>query len=187
MNHKRRLLIGVGSLVIVAVLFVNWKYPFSYISLNQSINYQTDKKLVQKYETSIERLEKLSSSSSSSKLIKNRTQYILDNFNQKLFTDADGVRIKRAELEQLLADVQEIRNLLIELAFREDYSDLGDSYLQNAIQQSINLEYKILNLISNRFYSKRQIEISIHNIQEEFRSTLGLYNSFFEEYINNQS
>lgn len=166
---------------------MNWKYPFSYLSLSQSIHYQTDKKLVQKYEASIERLEKLSSSSSSSKLIKNRTQYILDNLNQKLFTDVDGVWIKRDEIEQLLADVQEIRSLLIELAFREDYSEIGDSYLQNAIQQSINLEYKILNLISNRFYSKRQIDMSIHNLQEVFHSTLSLYNSFFEEYTTNQS
>jgi hypothetical protein len=182
MMRKKNIIIGVALLLTFGLVFMNLIYPFSYFSVSQSIDYKPSKGLAQGYNESVEQLEKQSTGSSTNNFVESHTEFILDNFNQILFIDPDGTKIKRVELEQLIADVREIRYLLIDLAFREEYSELGDSFLKNAILKSASLEFGILNIMSSRFYSKKEIEISLRNIQVEFRSTMDLYKAFYEEY-----
>ena len=182
MKSKKNINIVVALLVAFVLIFLNGVYPFSYFSVSQSVNYKPNKELAQDYQDSIEQLKILSSSGSTSNFVESRTEFILNKFNQNLFIDPGGTKIKRVELEQLITDVREIRNLLIDLAFREEYSELGDSFLQNAILHSLSLEVNISNINTKRFLSKKEIEILLHNLQVEFNSTLNLYKSFYEEY-----
>lgn len=80
------------------------------------------------------------------------------------------------------ADAQAIRNMLIELAFLEQYDDEIEIYLQASLQQSIKIEQKIGQVYTGDFYSRKDLTVLYHNLQVDFRSLLMSFTSFYEGY-----
>lgn len=169
------------SVVAFIILFVNWYYPFSPISFTKSFTYTQHIETINEFKGKLETLQRYEEVGSTTNLVDRRAYLILDNLEQQWLLH-EKTKIKKSDLLQMQADAQAIRNMLIELAFFEQYDDEIESYLQVSLQQSIKIEQKIAQVYEGDFNSRKELNVLFQNLQVDFRSLLMSIISFYEGY-----
>ncbi|MFE6169653.1 hypothetical protein ACFVP8_17540 [Viridibacillus arvi] len=171
--------------VCVAILFlisVNWFYPYSFLSVQKTLSFDADNIVVEAYTEELNDFAKNYEFSPEFNLTTERTQYILQMYEQEWLISKKPVKLKMNDLEAIIMEVKETREILLELAFRETYSHETKDYLKASLKSCLDLEERIQYLQNSQNNSRSTLTRQFRNIQGEFISNFDLYTSFYESY-----
>src|SRR5690606_21410411 len=149
-NYRiKRFVISFIAIIIIIILFMTSFYPFSNYSMYQSYNYKPDSVMVAGY---LEELNEFKTSLEKDLEHENqekdgyinftvdRTQYILSLFDQDWLVSKEPVRISKRDIEDMLFKVGNVRETLLDLIAREDYTVEQRDYLVSTIKNILYIE-----------------------------------------------
>lgn len=105
-------------------------YPYSFFSAQKTISYNSDDTVIQKYLNDLITFGKVNKENAQDDLLKTRTTYVLQMYEQNWLTSEKAIKIHYRDLDTILTEVKNTRYLLLELAFLEGYSQEGKEYLK---------------------------------------------------------
>ncbi|QQZ09076.1 hypothetical protein [Heyndrickxia vini] len=183
----KKKVIWVSSLIVFfIVLFlicINWYFPYSPISFTKSISYDADNIVVKAYKKELNDFKNIYNSKKKNTLTDDRTQYVLPMFEQQWLVSGKPVKIKESDqLNTMLNEVKETKDILIELAFREKYSQETKEYLKMALVTCLSLENEIVELKNSKFHSRSTLNRQIRNLHMSFIRSFDMFTTFYKEY-----
>ncbi|WP_170158581.1 hypothetical protein [Aquisalibacillus elongatus] len=165
---------------------MTWFYPFSTFSLYKSYTFNPDKVVVDQY---VNDLEKFKSSFENdydslsldidNSLTIDRTNYILQMFDQDWLTNSDSVKVDRNFLSEQLFLVQNTRDYIIELLVREDYTEDQKQYLSISLESMLFLEERIIDLQNDKTHSRKDLRILMGNLYVGFSGNFMMFETFY--------
>ena len=118
--------------------------------------------VVQAYNDGLHELRKIHEGNSRKDLVNERTDYIIQLYEQNWLTSEKNVTIYHYDLDTMLNQVESTRYWLLELAFVDGYTQEAKEYLKLNIEQCMDLESKIIALQNAKFDSKTEFCICSH-------------------------
>ncbi|RDI45587.1 hypothetical protein [Falsibacillus pallidus] len=184
MNKGKWTAAGITLFLLAFFLFLNWQYPYSFISVKKSIRFQPDPKVAEEYKTDFQsfRQHYYSNSVELASLTDNRTEFVLNAFDQKWLMSSEPVTMDSMKLNDILTEVQDARTLIMELAFRETYPQETKEYLKIALENSIEMESYLLMVKNNPSITRERSNSMFHQMHMMFQNELKMYESFYESY-----
>lgn len=183
----KRFVISFVAIIIIILLFMTWFYPFSNYSIYQSYNYKPDSVMVAGYledlnefKTSLEKdLEHENQEDGYINFTVDRTQYVLSLFEQDWLVSKEPVRISKRDIEDMLFKVENVRETLLDLIAREDYTVEQRDYLVSTIKNILYIEDQLHVLKEGKGTSRSSLRIQLHNLHGEFMGAFMMYSSFY--------
>lgn len=182
-NIKRILLV----FICVGVLFligVNWFYPYSFISINKSISYNADTVVVKQYQKDLKDFKnsynKVLNKAPKDNLTIQRTQFIIQMYDQLWLTSTKPIQMKYQELDTILAEVKEARRILTELAIQESYSKDAKGFLKLTLENCSLIEENLEEIKDSKSHSRSTLNNQLQNLHMRFQSNFGIFKSFYE-------
>lgn len=174
-------------LIIAFGLFViggTWFYPYSSFSIKKSISFNADNIVVKDYLKDLNDFKKIYNMNKQNKddITNDRTQYILQMYEQNWLISKKPVRMEYQDLDTILIEVKETRRNLMDLAFKETYSEFTKSYLKYTIEDCLEIEESIMKLKTSQTHSRKTLNLQYRNLQNDFKSNLDIFVSFYREY-----
>ncbi|WP_349409688.1 hypothetical protein [Pseudalkalibacillus sp. SCS-8] len=178
-------------ILIFVTIFIgnNLIYPYSYFSFVKSFSYDANNKVVDQYKGKLTQFkseyEDIYNSLNGTKkmdLTTDRIQYILRLYDQPSFISKEPTTISIEDLDTLLFRVEEIRELVIELSFQENYSISNKRRLQILLESTIGIEEKIEELKKPTFYSRETLSTKYKDIHVSVMLHFNHLTIFFREY-----
>lgn len=174
-------------LIIAFGLFVmggTWFYPYSSISIKKSISFNADNIVVKEYLKDLNEFKKNYNMNRQNKddITTDRTQYILQMYEQNWLISERPVKMEYQDLDTILIEVKETRRNLMDLAFKENYSEFTKDYLKYTIENCLAIEESIMELKNSQTHSRKTLNIQYRNLQNDFRSNFGIFDTFYREY-----
>ncbi|WP_397538552.1 hypothetical protein [Rummeliibacillus pycnus] len=168
--------------ILLALVAENWFYPYSFLSFNKSVTHDEGNSVVQQYLQDLSDFKSIYIIEPESDITTDRIQYILQMYEQKWLISKKPVNMKFNELDIILIKVRENREILLDLAFRENYSPMAKQYLKESIQFCFELEEKIQELKNSYFNSRITLKRQYRNLHGEFISSFDMFVSFYKAY-----
>lgn len=193
MNIKREK-IGwiIGGFIACSVSFISittWLYPYSPFSVNKSYIYQRDKVLFndKSYKEILYDFKNAYEKDLNNEYLNltvNRTQYVLPIFEQDWLISEDSVSIDAKQLDMMLWEVKQVREVLLNLVVEEDYASEQRDYLMNIIKKLLSLEESIIDLKNENYVSRSELNRRLNTLCRDFTSVFRLYIAFYDRATN---
>lgn len=180
MNKK---IVSILSILLCAYLGMAWVYPYSFFSIQKDVSFHSDEMVVQTYNHELHEFRKIHEGNSRKDLVNERTDYIIQLYEQNWLTSEKNVTIYHYDLDTMLNQVKNTRYWLLELAFVDGYTQEAKEYLKLNIEQCMALEAKIMAMQNATFDSKTELNKQLKNLQNQFKFSLNVYTSFYKEYL----
>lgn len=178
--------IFILSIIIygLSVIGGTWFYPYSSFSITKAISYNAGNIEVKEYRKDLNNFKKIYDNNRKSKddLTIDRTQYILQMYEQEWLLNKGPVKMQYEDLDLILIDTKNARENLMDLVFREDYSIYTKDYLRFTIEHCLAIEESIQRLKNSKAHSRKTLNRQYSNLQEDFRSNFDNFVSFYMEY-----
>ncbi|MFC9542139.1 hypothetical protein ACFTQ7_20015 [Lysinibacillus sp. NPDC056959] len=168
---------------------MTWFYPYSPFSVKKSYVYHPDKVLddgksyeaiLSEFKESYQKDLNADIDNENPNLTINRTQYVLPIFEQDWLMSKDSIPFEAMKLDKMLLDVKQVREVLLELVVKEDYTSEERDYLVKNIKTLLSLEDSITQLKNDKYLSRRELKIQFHNLYVEFIHNFDLFVTFYE-------
>ncbi|ANC76218.1 hypothetical protein ABE65_005100 [Fictibacillus phosphorivorans] len=185
----RWILFGFALLFVMII----WVFPFSPFSLKKSIRYGGDQILVDDYKSELKAFkleyESRLNQQKNEELIQNRTtsnvEYLLKMYELPWLVDNDSITFTQTSLTDMELEVKEAKDILINLAFQEEYSKSTKSYLQSLLRETLSLEKEIEELKHHSsLHSRSTIDRQLRNLHVHFISNFRMLSIFYKEYLS---
>ncbi|WP_408008233.1 hypothetical protein ACJROX_26760 [Pseudalkalibacillus sp. A8] len=181
-----------GGFIVFIVIFISimtWFYPYSPFSVNKSYAYKPDKilfngksyeQILNEFKASYEKDLKADADNKYPNLTINRTQYILPIFEQDWLINESSVPIDAMKLDMMLFEVQQVREVLLNLDVQVDYTSEQRRYLVDMIRSIISLEDNIIELQNENYASRKELNRRFDNLYGAFTSNFRRFSSFYK-------
>ncbi|WP_349409396.1 hypothetical protein [Pseudalkalibacillus sp. SCS-8] len=185
---KKKKLIGLSfALFLVFILFFNWIYPYSALSVTGSVPYKSDPIVVEQYNKGLKEFKKkyqnhVDEGGLHQDLTTDRIQYILQMYEQEWLLSKESMSLSKLDLDGILSEVQEARRLLIQLTFEESYDKETKMFLKILLEDTLDLEKRISYLIHSEHHTRQELDNVMGNVHMSFISNFNLFTTFFETY-----
>ena len=173
--------------IYVGVLFLlglNWFYHFSFISINKSISYNADNMVVKQYQKDLKDFKnsynKVLNKAPKDNLTIQRTQYIIQMYDQPWLTSTKPTQMKYQELDTILFEVKEARRILTELAIQETYSKDAKGFLKLTLENCSLIEENLEEILDSKSHSRSNLNSQLHILHMSFMSNFDIFKSFYE-------
>ncbi|WP_433750540.1 hypothetical protein [Falsibacillus pallidus] len=185
MNKRKWIAAGVFVFLVAIFLFFNWQYPYSFISVKKSIEFTPDIKMAEGVTMDLQSLHHFyaKNPAESEDLTANRTEYILDIFDEEGLSSKKTVKMDDRQMTDYLTFNQRARTLLLELAFREKYTKETKEYLKMAVENNIEIETALLKVKNDPTITRGRAESYLHEAYMMMQNQVDYYQSFYESYI----
>ncbi|MET3729466.1 hypothetical protein ABID52_003047 [Fictibacillus halophilus] len=192
MKKKGALKIFLGFLLLF--LLINWVFPYSPLNIYKSISYGGDQVLIDDYRSELKAFKfeyESRLNAQREELIKDRTtsdiEYLLQMYELPWLIDQDSKTISQKLLTDMEFEVNEAKDILISLAFQEEYSESTKVYLHSLLTQTLSLEKEIEELKHHSsLHSRRTIDRQIRNLHVHFISNFEMLSTFYKEYLKSK-
>lgn len=86
LSKKKTLKFYIIIILLMSFSIVAWFYPYSFLSVQKMITYNADNLVIQKYIKELDELREINEKNPWEDLIKNRTTYVLQMYEQNWLT-----------------------------------------------------------------------------------------------------
>jgi hypothetical protein len=179
MKKITRIILVIAFLLVISV---NWFFPYSFLSLNKSVSYKPDSEVVRDYVKDLNHFKKILKNDKQDNVTSIRSQDILQVYEQKWFMSEKAVKMKYEDIDSILLEIKNVRQILMDLAFKETYSEVTKKYLQATIEQSMLIEENIIELKNSKGYSRSTINRQYYNLHVRHIDNFRMFTSFYEEF-----
>ncbi|PGS46519.1 hypothetical protein [Bacillus sp. AFS041924] len=176
---KKDLFVKFLGVILIFIILVTWFYPYSFFSFNKSITYDEDNLVIKDYLKEIDDFKKYYNSQTKEDLTNNRTQFILQMYEQDWLISKKPIKIKYQDLDKILLEVKESRQIMMDLAFQETYSKDSKEFLKYAIESCITIENSIEELKHSKYHSRKTINRQFRNIHRSIIGNFDLFVTFY--------
>lgn len=166
---------------------INWFFPFSLISLKKSVVYNADNVIIDDYRSKLKQFKKgyeLQPIQNDPTL--NRIPFILSLFEQPWLLSKGNTDISKSALDRMLVEVKEAREVILLLAFEEDYNTSTKTYLKMLLDQTLTLEEEIRTVQQSNLYTRKTLDLQLRNLHVSHISNFQMLAAFLEEYIRSK-
>ncbi|WP_026907258.1 hypothetical protein [Paucisalibacillus globulus] len=189
----KRGLISVVAIISIFILIMTWCYPYSNFSIYKSYAYTPDPMMVDGYIKDLdefkalfeEELEQNYSKDGIMDYTIDRTQYVLPLFEQDWIVSKDTVKFDMDDLDIILFETRNVRQTLLDLIVREDYTSEQRQYLVDSIGSLLILEESIIEIQTGKAKSRSTLNRQLHNLHGDFMTNFILYEIFYDLARNN--
>ncbi|TCN24999.1 hypothetical protein [Mesobacillus foraminis] len=180
-GKRKKLYTLFAAVFVLTLLGVTFLFPYSSLSLNRTVTYDPDNRMVKEYLQSLTDFKDQYKTKKPDDATAHRNPYFLQLFELKWLTSKEPVQMDHQDLDILLLEVKTARQSLMELAFQESYPVHAKIYLKNTIEGCLELEERIEDLQDSKFRSRATLDRQYRNLHVSFINNLGRYSSFYKE------
>ncbi|MED1865225.1 hypothetical protein P4V41_17295 [Fictibacillus nanhaiensis] len=193
MKKKRFWFILLGFVLLF--LLINYFFPFSPLSIKKSIRYSGDQVLIDVYRSELKAFkleyEPLLNQQRKNELIQDRTtndvEYLLQMYELPWLVDKDSITITQKLLTDMDFEVNEAKDILINLTFQEEYSKSTKGYMQSLLTQTLSLEREIDQLKHHSsLHPRSTIDRQLRNLHVHFISNFKMLSTFYKEHLRSK-
>ncbi|MFG6494951.1 hypothetical protein P8610_06295 [Fictibacillus sp. UD] len=169
----RRIAVVCSVIILVLLLVSNWFYPFSSISLNKTLVYNADNIIVDDYQKELKQFKKdyeSETSTTKNDPTFNRMPFILSVYEQPWLLSKGDTAISKDSLDRMLAEVRESREIILLLAFEENYNISTKSYLKMLLDQTLSLEEEIQTVQQSNMNTRKTLDRQFRNLHVHYIS-----------------
>ena len=109
-----------------------------------------------------------------------RTQYIIQMYDQPWLTSTKPIQMKYQELDTILFEVKEARRILTELAIQETYSKDAKGFLKLTLENCSLIEENLEEILDSKSHSRSNLNSQLHILHMSFMSNFDIFKSFYE-------
>ena len=179
-NRKRKWII-IAILLLVANTYF---YPYSNLSLNKSYSYHADNVMVRGYLKELRDFKKVYKNDLKKNVfsedVTTRVDYLLLMSEQEWLVKEEPSKMKRSKLKRLYEDMNILRESLMELESKENFSPETESYLTYAINRCSSIQKQIRYLLNSKNDSRYDLQTLYHNLHVGFMGCFGIFTSYYE-------
>lgn len=193
-RNNKGFTVGIIVLMVVAIFLavMTVNYPFSHFSLKKGYTFKPNLVLYngKTYEEKVETfkrdyLKKLDVELTKEPEKRNQTivriEYVFNLFEQDWLIDTEAVLVNKAKLADIHFYVEQWRNTLLKLLEEVDYTKVERENLVNTIQRLLNIEKSVIELQTEKYFSKQELNNLLGNLQGELQSEFEIFVSTFYE------
>ena len=103
-------------------------------------------------------------------------------YEQNWLISEKPIKMEYQDLDNILIEVKETRRILMDLAFKETYSEFTKDYLKYTIENCFAIEESITELKNSQTHLRKTLNLQYSNLQRDFISNFGIFVSFYKEY-----
>ncbi|WP_042478266.1 hypothetical protein [Bacillus ndiopicus] len=180
MRKRKLIVIAIAAFVLFSTVF----FPYSILSVYPAVPVKVDEMRQKKYNEDFAVFRSLfEERAAQPDYVVSYSVSLLLLYEMDWLTNAD-YHMKRIEWEQLLTNIQLVKNELIRLSFKvEGLSVEAKMYLEQMIDSTMRIEEAIAYHINKKStYSRKRINVTIRNLQNDIASSLDLYIHFWQAY-----
>lgn len=186
MDRKKKFSVYIYISIILLVCFssITWFYPYSILSVQKSVSYNPDNIVIQNYITEVKKFRKIYEENNQNDLVNNKTARILQFYEQNWLLREKPIKIHYQDLDLILSETKEVRNILIELTLFEGYSQEAKEYLKLNIQQYLAIEEGLIELKKSKIHSRSTLIRQFKNLNSDIIESLDIYTYFYNDYLS---
>lgn len=193
MKKKSAFKIFLGFILLF--LLINWVFPYSPLNIYKSISYEGDQVLIDDYRSDLKafkleyepRLKQQRKEEVIKDLTTNDVEYLLQMYELPWLVDKDSISITRESLTDMEFEVNEAKDILINLTFQEEYSESTKVYLHSLLTQTLSLEKEIDELKHHSsLHSRSTIDLQLRNLHVHFISNFRMLSTFYKEHLRSK-
>ncbi|MCD5324433.1 hypothetical protein LQ226_11770 [Pontibacillus sp. HN14] len=177
MRIRSKLIFSLIGIMVLFLLIMTWFYPYSPFSLHKSFTYKPDQKVVQGYVKDIEEFKTFKKKVDGTT---DQLRYVLETYEQDWLMSESSMKMDEQQLNLILFEVKETRQLLLDLVAQQDYTKEEKEYLIHTIQTLLTIEDSITNIKAQPMLSKGKLETQFDNLHQKFISSFFVFRSFYE-------
>lgn len=180
MRKRKLIVIAIAAFVLFSTVF----FPYSIPSVYPAVPVKVGEMHQQKYNEDFAVFQSLfEERAMQPDYVVSYSISLLNLYEMDWLTNTD-YHMKRIEWEQLLTNIQSIKNELIRLSFRvEGLSEEAKMYLEQMIDSTMRIEETVAYHVNKKStYSRKHISVTIRNLQNDIASSLSLYIHFNKTY-----
>lgn len=180
MKSVKSKILGLLGLIVILILIITWFYPFSPLSVYKNFSYRTDSYSVKNHNSTLNDLQKLYDESSSDDVTTNALQHLSGLYEQDWLVKNDSFQMNKDVLDKMLFDVQQVRNQLLNLTTREEYTWEQRTYLRTLIENLLSMEETIESMMDDKWDNRTVLNRRFFNLHGGFTSSLMFFNTFYD-------
>lgn len=166
--------IAAACLAVITVFF-----PYSFLSAYTAVSFSSDLPSLQKYKMEVAALREENVSRETEDRVQYTTDFILDMYEMDVAA-ANRVKVGKGDLDEMLNDVQRLRDRLLEFAFEEKLNYEANKYLYAALRSCLSAEDEILWIKSHSYYSRFILIEHLKELQSDLRKSFEMYANFYD-------
>jgi hypothetical protein len=188
MRKKKTWLVGALGLITIIAL-MTWFFPYSPFSVYKSFSYQAYEVSTSKgsyairvadfretYEEDL--IEDQQNDLPNLAIV--RTEGILTTFEQDWLIHRERVSFDRSDIGSMLFEVQQDKEMLLDLLVQVDYTREQREYLMTCIRSFSSLEDGLKELQNEKFASRAKLNRKWDNIYGDYLNSFSFYVTFYQ-------
>ena len=182
--------IFIVLILIILLGSSTYLYPYSKLSLNNTYSYNADNVMVKEYVRDLRNFKKIYKNDLRENVFSedmtSRIDYLLEMTEQKWLVKEDTSKMKRSKLYGLYYDVKLLKESLMGLESKKNYTPYTESLLTYTISVCRTIEKDIIALQNSKNDSRSQLQAQYHNLHVHFMTCFRIFTSYYEAAKNEE-